>query len=65
MSYRLCLAGIVICGLCSLEAAAQGAPSIIVKVNKSPGGKGTIVSYDLEKETLLVSLKAPGQAQSG
>lgn len=62
MSYRLWLAGIIICGFCAPEAEAQGggAPSIIVKVNKSPGGKGTIMSYDLENETLLVSLKAPG-----
>ena len=55
----LVLAMFVVCGLLATDAFAQGAPTVIVKVNKSPRGQGQIISYDLEKETVVVALRLP------
>lgn len=59
MSCRVLLAVGLCGGLFAGEAFAQGAPSVILKVRKSPGGQGQVVSYDLENETLVVALRMP------
>jgi hypothetical protein len=59
MSCRVLLIVGLFTGLVAVDLMAQGAPSVMLKVRKSPGGQGQVVSYDLEQKTLVVSLRMP------